>query len=172
MGIDPGTQVVGYGLVVAAPDRPRLLAAGVVRAPARRPVPERLGRIREEVDGLLDRFQPTVVVVEDAFAARNVRSALRIGEGRGVVLACAATRGLVVDQYPPAVVKKSLVGNGGASKEQVQHMVRRLLGISQDLQADEADGLAIAICHAQYHASSQSTGLAPELFKRRRSHRR
>jgi len=147
LGIDPGTRVVGYGAVAATPQGPRLVEAGVVRASSRG-VPERLGEIRAALDLVMERLRPEVVVVEEAFAARNVQSALRIGEGRGVVLACAVCAGARVEQMPPASAKKAVVGHGGAHKEQVAAMVARHLELEappQPLDASDALALALAL---------------------------
>lgn len=148
LGLDPGTVVVGYGAVVVRTEGPRLLAAGAVRTPTGLDVPARLGFIRGEVDGLLERLRPTVVVVEQAFAARNVQSALRIGEGRGVILASAARSGARIVQYAPAVAKKALVGNGQADKVQVARMVASSLGLAEAPEPlDASDALALALAH-------------------------
>ncbi len=153
LGIDPGTRVVGYGAIVAAPRGPRALAWGALRADVASTVPERLGWIRTEIDRLLGQVRPTVVVVEAAFAARNVQSALRIGEGRGVVLACAAAFGAEIVQFPPAVAKKALVGNGAADKSQVAKMVAHLLALSEPPKPlDATDALALALAHLQRRA--------------------
>lgn len=150
LGIDPGTLVVGYGAVVAAARGPRLLASGALRAGRELSVPERLAWIRAELDRLIALVRPTTVVVEMAFAARNVQSALRIGEGRGVVLACAAATGCEVVQFAPAVAKKSLVGHGGADKSQVARMVAALLGLEAAPEPlDATDALALALAHVQ-----------------------
>lgn len=148
LGIDPGTRVVGYGALVLGGRRPRLLAAGVIRAPAREAVPSRLAAIRAELDGLLARLRPGVVVVEEAFAARNAQSALRLGEGRGVVLASAALCGAEVHQLPPAVAKKVVVGHGAAHKDQVAHMVAHALDLRElAVPRDATDALALALAY-------------------------
>jgi crossover junction endodeoxyribonuclease RuvC len=150
LGIDPGTRIVGYGAIVVAPRGARLLAAGVLRAHKLSDVPERLGWIQTEIASLLARVRPTVVVVEQAFAARNVQSALRIGEGRGVVLACAAAFGAEVVQYAPAVAKKALLGYGAADKTQVAKMVAEILRAPElPTPLDASDALALALAHAQ-----------------------
>jgi crossover junction endodeoxyribonuclease RuvC len=147
-GIDPGTRVVGWGAVCAEPRGARLLGAGVVRADGELALPLRLGRIRVELDELLARFRPHSVAIEEAFANRNVQSALRIGEGRGVALACAVAAGAQVFQYPPAVAKKALVGHGAAHKTQVAGMVARLLGLTEPPSPlDATDALALALTH-------------------------
>lgn len=150
LGIDPGTRAVGYGAIVAAGKGPRALAWGTLRSDVATSVPERLGWIRGELDRLLEKLRPDVVVVEQAFAARNVQSALRIGEGRGVVLACAAAFGAKIVQFPPAVAKKALVGNGAADKTQVAKMVAHLLSLAEPPEPlDATDALALALAHLQ-----------------------
>jgi crossover junction endodeoxyribonuclease RuvC len=110
--------------------------------------------------------------IENVFMARNADSALKLGQARGAAICAAHQAGLEIAEYAPREIKQAIVGTGAGSKEQVQHMVKRLLGIRQDLQADEADGLAIAICHAQFYATQQKTGIDPGLLKRRRIRRR
>lgn len=150
LGIDPGTLVVGYGALVAASSGPRFLAAGVIRAGAKSSVPERLARIRSELDLLLAKLKPEIVVVEEAFHGLNPQSALRIGEGRGVALACASAFGASVVQYPPAVAKRAVAGNGRASKHQVAEMVKLQLGCPElKLPEDATDALALALTHLQ-----------------------
>jgi crossover junction endodeoxyribonuclease RuvC len=147
VGIDPGTRVLGYGAVVVGARGPRFFAAGVVRAKLG-DVPARLGQIRAELDLLFQRLKPTVIVVEQAFAARNVQSALRIGEGRGVVLGCASATGARIVQFAPAVAKKALVGSGAADKSQVARMVEQMLGPkSKGLPLDASDALALALAY-------------------------
>lgn len=154
LGIDPGTRVVGWGVVVVRGRGFEPLGAGVLKPNAKLAVPERLAEIRAALDQLLAEFRPTVVVVEEAFAARNHQSALRIGEGRGVALACAAASGATVVQYPPAVAKKTVVGHGGAQKTQVARMVARLLGLAEPPQPlDATDALALALTHHLRSAS-------------------
>ena len=116
--------------------------------------------------------RPLQMGIENVFMARNPDSALKLGQARGAAICAAHQAGLEIAEYAPREIKQALVGTGAANKEQVQHMVKRLLGIQQELQADEADGLAIAICHAQFYASRLKTGIDPGLLKRRRSRRR
>jgi len=148
LGIDPGTRVVGYGAVVARERGPRLFGAGVLKPKAGLDVPSRLGVILREFEELLLEVRPDVVVVEQAFASRNLQSALRIGEGRGVILAAAARFGAMIVQFPPAVAKKALVGNGGADKTQVAAMVAATLGLAEAPKPlDATDALALALAH-------------------------
>jgi crossover junction endodeoxyribonuclease RuvC len=148
LGLDPGTILVGYGVVEVGSRAPRFVDAGVLRARRKAAVPERLGEIQREVALLLERFRPAVVVVERAFAGRNVLSALRIGEGRGIILACAASFGAEVVEMPPASAKKAVVGHGGASKVQVAKMAAAALGLREAPRPlDASDALALALAH-------------------------
>ncbi len=146
LGIDPGTQVLGYGAIVDRREGPVLLAAGVLRAPRGAPVPQRLAFLSCELEELITRLRPNVVAVEEAFAGENIQSALRMGEGRGVVLAMAARSSAKIVQYPPAVAKRTLVGNGRADKQQVAQMVVRELRLAKAPQPlDVTDALAMAL---------------------------
>jgi len=165
LGIDPGTLVVGYGAIVVASSGPRFLAAGVFRAPRTASVPERLGSLRSDLDELLARIRPSVVAIEEAFHGVNPQSALRIGEGRGVALACAVTFGAKVFQYPPAVAKKSVAGNGRASKSQVAEMVKLQLGKPDlELPEDATDALALALTH--FHRGQSAARLQSNVLRR------
>jgi crossover junction endodeoxyribonuclease RuvC len=147
LGIDPGTRVVGWGVIELAARGPRLVAAGVIRA-GPGDICGRMGLIRLELDRLIELHRPSVVAVEEAFANKNLQSALRIGEGRGVVLSCAAAAGVAVHQYTPATAKKALVGNGAAHKSQVASMVARRLGLERAPEPhDASDALALALTH-------------------------
>jgi crossover junction endodeoxyribonuclease RuvC len=162
LGIDPGTRVLGYGALVAAPDGPRLLSAGDIRPQGDRGA-ARLADLQRELELLLASLQPGIVVVESAFAARNVQSALRLGEARGIVLACAGRTGAEVVEYAPAVARKTLLGNGNAGKEQVAAMVATLLGLAdppEPLDVTDALSLALAYIHR---------GRTPEALARRSS---
>jgi crossover junction endodeoxyribonuclease RuvC len=148
LGIDPGTRVVGYGAVEVTAAGPRCVSAGVLKPRLTLSVPERLGQIGAGLERLLHELQPGVVVIEEAFAARNIQSALRIGEGRGVALACAARLGAKIVQVPPAVAKKALVGHGAADKTQVAAMVARVLCLQRPPEPlDVTDALALALTY-------------------------
>jgi len=158
LGVDPGTLVLGYGAIVRRTAGPRLLAAGTIKPKAKLSVPHRLAEIRYGFELLMHRLRPTVVVVEKAFSAQNVQSALRIGEGRGVILAAAAGFGAEVVQYTPSTAKKALVGSGQGTKEQVAAMVARLLGLESvpgPLDVTDALGLALAFDQKDRGAGAQ-----------------
>ncbi len=147
LGIDPGTRVVGWGAIELTARGPRLLAAGVLKA-GDGELAGRLGLIRRELDRLIATWRPMAMAVEEAFAHKNIQSALRIGEGRGVVLSCAAAAGVSVHQYSPASAKKALVGNGAAHKSQVAAMVARRLELAKVPEPlDATDALALALTH-------------------------
>lgn len=165
LGIDPGTRILGYGALVDAPDGPRLLVAGDVR-PRGDDGPTKLADLRGEIDDLMERLRPTVVIVESAFFATNVQSALRLGESRGVVMACAALGGAEVVEYAPAVARKTLLGNGNASKEQMAAMVATLLGLDEPPQPlDVSDALSLAL--AYIHRGRTTAALALRSSKSR-----
>lgn len=148
LGIDPGTQVVGWGALAVDDRSARLVGVGVIRARRGAPVWQRLGEIREGLDRLCAEQRPSVVVVEEAFAKHNVQTALRIGEARGVVISTAVVHGATVAELPPAVAKKTIVGHGGAAKEQVAAMVCRMLSLrTLPEPLDATDALALALAH-------------------------
>lgn len=149
LGIDPGTRVLGYGAVSARSPNPRFVAAGVIRTPRGASLPERLGSVAHELDALFAELHPSIVVVESAFTGRNVQSALRLGEARGVAMACAVRSGAQVVELSPAAAKRSVTGSGCADKEQVAAMVLRLLGLTDPGgPRDATDALALALAHA------------------------
>ncbi|MGB0332461.1 MAG: crossover junction endodeoxyribonuclease RuvC [Planctomycetota bacterium] len=148
LGIDPGTRLMGYGAIIHHTDGPRMLAAGAIRGGSSKEVPTRLGTIREELDILLKRLRPAVVVVEHAFTAVNMQSALRVGEGRGVALSAAVVHGAEVIQYQASEAKKSIVGDGQANKERVAAMVAAELGLEVAPEpVDATDALALALTY-------------------------
>lgn len=153
-GIDPGTHRCGWGAVIRKGSRYAYVAHGVAKAPAGEALPERLRVIADALDEALGRVAPHVVAIEQAFFARDAHAALVIGHARGVAMLLAARRGLTVVEYPPALVKRTVVGSGRADKAQVTAMVRAILGLPEAPPEDAADALAVAICHAS------TTGLA------------
>ena len=149
LGIDPGTATTGYGVVSGDGTRPpTLVECGVIRTRPRDPLAERLREIHEGVTELIARHRPTAVVVEDVFYAKNVRTTVVLGHARGVVLLAGAQAGVEVYEYPPAEIKKAVVGSGVASKEQVQFMLARLLRLKAvPTPSDAADGVAAALTY-------------------------
>lgn len=148
LGIDPGSLVTGLGVVRMEAGTMRAVGWGRVTTGSNAPLAERLRRIHAEIAEQIEKHRPDEVAVEQVFHAKNAMSALKLGHARGVALLAAAEVGLPVFEYAPREVKKSVVGVGSASKEQVAAMVGRLLGVSTASRIeDESDALAVAICH-------------------------
>ncbi|HVB31639.1 MAG TPA: crossover junction endodeoxyribonuclease RuvC [Gemmatimonadaceae bacterium] len=147
LGVDPGTAQTGYGVVRGDGTRqPVLVECGVLRTKARDPLPARLREIYDGVCELLDRHRPDAMAVEDVFYARNVRTTIVLGHARGVILLAGEQRGIPIHEFPPAEIKKAVVGRGAATKEQVQFMVTKLLRLKSPPQpSDAADGVAAAL---------------------------
>jgi crossover junction endodeoxyribonuclease RuvC len=149
--VDPGTAITGYGVVDAGNGTPgfgRLVECGTITCTPRSPLPRRLAELHAEIVELIRRHQPTALAVEDPFYHKNVRTMLVLGHARAVVLLAAEQAGLGVAEYPPATIKKSVAGAGGAGKNQVAAMVARLLRLQEaPTPADAADGVAVALTH-------------------------
>lgn len=145
LGVDPGTAVLGWGIVEAHGHTLRRIASGVVRATGARA--DRLAAIHGELCAICERFAPGALSLEQTFVGDNVQSAFRLGEARGAVMVAAGGARLAVAEYSPAEIKVAVAGSGRASKAQMQLMVQRLLGVAEALAADEADALGAAICH-------------------------
>lgn len=155
LGIDPGTAITGYGLVDYDGGL-SLVACGAITTPADMALPQRLLAIHSDLSAVIDRFQPQAAAVEELFFSKNVRTAMSVGQARGVVLLAAAQAGLPIYHYKPSEVKLAVAGYGGAAKAQIQEMVRLLLGMDAVLTPDDvADAVAIAICHAHSAHVSQ-----------------
>ncbi len=148
LGVDPGTAILGYGLVEASRGPARLLECGVLRTSPRQSLACRLAEIHAGLAELIARHRPDVLSVESVFYARNVRTTVSLAHARGVILLCGEQAGLSIAEYSPAVVKKTVVGRGAALKPQVGYMVARLLHLqAPPSPADAADGVALALTH-------------------------
>jgi len=147
LGIDPGSRNTGYGVIDSDGRHSRLVESGCIRV-GRQAWPERLGLIFDRVADLAGEHRPYDMAVEQLIFARDPTAALKIGQARGAVLCAGLKAGVTVHEYSPKSVKLAVVGSGGADKAQVQHMVRILLSLAQAPGEDEADALAIALCHA------------------------
>lgn len=163
MGIDPGTAITGYGVVESRGSELRHIDSGAIRVP-RTDTCSRLWFINEKIRDAITRNRPDSVAVEKVFVARNIHSALTLGQARGAVLVACGELCESVREYSALEIKQAVVGRGRADKVQVQHMVRVLLGLRETPQADTADALACAICHINYVRSeirrSAAGGLA------------
>lgn len=147
LGLDPGSRVCGFGVVEERGQAIYLIAAGALRPPTDDRFELRLEAIHSGLAEVIAQHQPAEVAVEGVFQAKNARSALLLGHARGVALLAAAQAGLIVHEYPPASVKKALVGGGRAAKEQVRTMVATILNAKRKLSLDASDALAVAITH-------------------------
>ncbi|MBA2504303.1 MAG: crossover junction endodeoxyribonuclease RuvC [Pyrinomonadaceae bacterium] len=151
LGVDPGSETTGWGVVEGDARRSRLIEYGVVRSSVKASFPSRLLNISDGLEKVIERFAPEACAVEEAFFAVNVKTALKLGQVRGAILVTAERAGLQIAEYAPRLVKQTVVGYGAAEKHQVQEMVRLLLNLSSVPQPhDAADALAIAICHLHH----------------------
>lgn len=149
LGIDPGTAIMGYGLIEKKGQELLPVDYSCWRTKPNKPMPERLLSLYESLDNYLREYSPDVVAVEELFFNRNTTTALSVGQARGIVLLAAARNKVEVFEYTPLQVKQAVVGYGKADKKQIQFMVRALLALKEKPKPDDtADALAVAICHA------------------------
>lgn len=151
LGVDPGLNATGWGVIVQSGARLSLIAHGVIKPPAKAAMASRLLVIHEGLEALISEHRPDEAAVEDQFVHANPASALKLGQARAAAMLAPARAGLSVGEYAPRLVKKAVVGSGGAEKAQVAAMVKLLLPGSK-AEADDADALAVAICHAHHRA--------------------
>jgi crossover junction endodeoxyribonuclease RuvC len=152
IGIDPGSRITGYGIIDSDGRRSRYVVSGCV-AISGEDLAARLNVVFQEVNDLIEAHRPHELAIEQVFMARNAASALKLGHARGAAICAAVSHGLPVAEYSARSIKQAVVGRGGASKEQIQHMVRYLLALSGSPRADAADALAVALCHAHTGAT-------------------
>lgn len=149
LGLDPGTAVTGWGVIDYAGNSSRLVAHGTIVTSARQPGHERLSDIYQGVRDVIDHYQPREAAIEELFGGVNLKTALAVGQARGVIVLACAQRSIIAADYTPLRIKQAVVGYGRAGKVQVQQMVKALLGLSKVPKPDHAaDALAVAICHA------------------------
>jgi len=148
LGVDPGTLTSGYGIVAEEDHKLFHVVSGGISPSVKQPFPKRLKKIYEELIKIVEQYKPHVIVVEDLFVSKNIKSALKLGHARGIALLAAVNSGLPVYEYSPMEVKQAVVGSGKAEKKQVQLMVKTLLDLQKvPHPSDAADALAAAICH-------------------------
>jgi crossover junction endodeoxyribonuclease RuvC len=166
MGIDPGTQVVGVGVLDMFGTSARYVSCSAIRAPRGAAMGDRLLAIHTALERAFEEFRPGAVAIERVFVGKNSASAIAIGEGRGIALLCAARAGAEVFEYPPATVKRAIAGFGAADKDQMASWIARLLGLREKpTPHDAADALAIALTHA--HRMDSPRSVAPGGARRR-----
>lgn len=161
IGIDPGTNVMGYGILGVKRRRPSMIAMGVIRLGKLGDHYMRLHRIFERVLGLVEQYLPDEMAIEAPFYGKNVQSMLKLGRAQGVAMAAALHRDVPIAEYAPLKIKMAITGNGGASKEQVAEMLRRILAIPQEQMPDlldATDALAAALCHFYESSRPQPQG--------------
>ncbi|MDE5608699.1 MAG: crossover junction endodeoxyribonuclease RuvC [Muribaculaceae bacterium] len=156
LGVDPGTNVMGYGILGIKGKRPEMIAMGVIQLNKLESHYLRLKRIYDRIVGIVEEFLPDELAIEAPFFGKNVQSMLKLGRAQGVAMAAALSRDVPITEYEPRKIKQSITGNGAASKEQVQEMIRRELNIPREKllpQLDATDALAAALCH--YYESAK-----------------
>jgi crossover junction endodeoxyribonuclease RuvC len=156
LGLDPGLGTTGWGLIRAEGNRLAHVANGQIKTDAAAPLPRRLSALADQLEALMNDHRPGGAAVEEVFVNKNPQSTLKLGQARGVVIMVAARAGLDVGEYAARLVKKAVVGTGGAEKAQVHAMVSRLLPGARIVGPDAADALAVAITHAHHLASTKA----------------
>ena len=148
LGIDPGTAIMGYGVIEGRGDEAVLIGCGTITPVLRSPIGERLSYLYHQLTEIVTRYQPDVVAIEQPFVAKNIKSALAISRAQAVAILVAANGNIPTCEYTPAQIKQRVANYGASSKEQVQEMVRLQLGLTEVPQpSDAADALAVALCH-------------------------
>lgn len=148
LGVDPGTVVTGFGILQKDGTGYEVIDFGCVKLSPKEDFPNRLKKIYDELSLVIDRYQPDEFAIEDLFYAENAKVALKMGHARGVAILAAVNHQIPTSEYSPREIKQAVVGNGGASKEQVQRMIQQLLKLQQPPEPiDASDALAVAICH-------------------------
>ncbi|AGH97947.1 crossover junction endodeoxyribonuclease RuvC [Micavibrio aeruginosavorus] len=158
LGIDPGLQRTGWGVIEAEGNRLQYIACGTIATTPTLSTAERLAEIDAGLVDAINTWQPDTAAIEETFVNRNPASALKLGVARGAAMVVPARMGLSVGEYPANLVKKSVVGTGHATKDQIGMMIRTLLPSAGKMGADAADALAIAICHAHHYSSRMKMG--------------
>lgn len=167
IGIDPGTNVMGYGILGIKAKKPSLIALGVVKLNKFDSHYLRLLRIHERVISLVEQFLPDEMAIEAPFFGKNVQSMLKLGRAQGVAMAAALSQDIPITEYEPRKIKMAITGNGGASKEQVREMLKRILNIADkdlDIELDATDALAAALCHF-YESTRPVVSAGPKSWK-------
>ena len=158
LGVDPGTLITGYGIIETSRGKMKMLACGAVTNASKHSMPLRLKHIYDTLNQVMNKFHPDEFAIETAFYGKNPQSALKLGHARGVAMLAAVEKEIPTSEYSPREVKKAIVGNGTASKEQVQYMIKSLLGLrAAPEKYDITDALAVAICHMHRLGSRSGT---------------
>ena len=165
LGVDPGSLVTGYGLIDASGKTFRKMASGIITMKPSDSVAIRLRKVYDGLIGVIDEHNPDEFCIETAFYGKNIQSTLKLGQVRGVAILAAVHRELAIAEYAPREVKRAVTGTGAAAKQQVEYMVKAILKISESFtKSDEADGLALAICHAMHMSAPRQRFRSWESF--------
>jgi len=168
LGIDPGSRVTGFGVINVKGTQQEYITSGCIRTADKSNLPEKLDEIFSGVTQIINEYQPDELAIEKIFMARSAESALKLGQARGAAIVAAVNQGLPVHEYEARKVKQAVVGTGSGTKEQVQHMVKTLLGLPGMPQSDAADALAIALCHINTQQSLTKMANSATAFRRGR----
>jgi crossover junction endodeoxyribonuclease RuvC len=155
IGIDPGSRYTGYGIIEGDGSRLRHIGHGTIKLPGKAPFAERLKIIFEELGGVIERYNPVSLAIEEVFFAKNVKSALLLGQARGAALLAGINAGLSVHEYSPLAIKLAVVGYGKAGKDQVSNMIRHLFRLAGDIDLNASDAMAVAVCHLNTSSSQK-----------------
>lgn len=158
IGIDPGSQKMGWGVIEEKSGVLRLAGCGIIK-PKSKEFSERLGEIFRELQNILQLYRPGEAAIENVFTCKNAMSALKLGQARGIAVGACASLGIPVVDYEPTLVKKSLTGSGRAEKSQVSFMVGRILGVKETWGEDAGDALAAGICHLNMRRMNKLAGI-------------
>lgn len=151
LGIDPGSKTTGYGVLEEKENNFQVLTCGIIKARANLPLPQKLNEIRLGISFILDRYSPEEVAIENPFYARNIKTALTLGQVQGAILVAVASHGCPLYEYSPREIKKAVTGYGQAEKAQVMAMVKALFHLQEiELAPDASDALAVAFCHLSH----------------------
>ncbi len=161
IGIDPGSRNTGYGIIDSDGFRHRYVESGFIKVVGES-FPERLGCIFRQINLVIEQWQPQSAGIEQVFVNKNIDSALKLGQARGAAICAAVQADLEMGEYTPRAIKKAVVGNGNADKQQIQQMMKLILKLDFLPQSDEADALAIAVCHAN-HMNLKRAGIATQV---------
>lgn len=150
LGIDPGLRKMGFGIIKIIDENPQLIDFGIISTNSEEPLEKRLKTIYNDIESVIQNYKPMTMSVEGGFFGKNVRSMMMLGHARGMALLGAAQEGIPVYEYSPRKIKQSVTGNGNATKDQVNFMIKNILGIkNQSIPEDASDALAVAICHTK-----------------------
>lgn len=167
IGVDPGSRACGYGVVESSGNDLKYIESGTIIPPPDNSLPKRLDHIYNGILDIIERFSPTCMSIEEIFFAKNAKSAIKLGQARGVAILAAANKELSVNEYAPTKIKLAITGKGRANKSEVQKMLNLLLGVDEFKSTDESDAVAIAICHINFSRFESISGISPKTNKRR-----